>query len=378
MRRRGLLLVMTVLILGAAAFAYVRVRPSAVDTVAVQQRELRQTLAVAGRIRPISVAEVGSAMPGVVQEVNVREGDRVAGGDVLVRLDQEEPRAAVAQAEARLSEVEARARDEIRRAELELEQARRDLERITTVFAEGGLTRQRVEQAEQRAADAASRLDALRSGTDPSGPSAAVTEARAALEIARARLAMTELTAPYDGVVLERLAEPGDAVQPGGTLVTLAAEGPLGVVVFPSEENLSGLDLGAPAIVSADAYPDRTFPARISFVAPLVDADQGTVEVRLDVDEPPPYLRPGMTLSVNIQTGRRENATVLPAEAVRGLGTNEPWVALVTDGRVERRPVRVGLRGDGFVEILDGIPAGEAVVRSSQDVEPGDRVRIES
>ena len=69
---------------------------------------------------------------------------------------------------------------------------------------------------------------------------------------------------------------------------------------------------------------------------------------------------------------------VLPAEAVRGLGTNEPWVALVTDGRVDRRPVSVGLRGGGFVEILDGVPVGESVVRSSQDVEPGDRVRVAS
>ncbi len=200
-------------------------------------------------------------------------------------------------------------------------------------------------------------------------------QARAALEAARARLAQTRIVAPAAGTVLLREVEPGDVVQPGRTLIELATDGPVEVVVFPSEDNLEGITLGAGAAVSADAYPDRTFHAQVSLIAPSVDAAQGTVEVRLAVPEPPAYLLPDMTLSVNIEAGRRAQAAVLPEGAVRGLGTGEPWVAVADAGRLKRRPVKVGLTADGWVEILDGVGDGDLVVPAAGSPEPGARVR---
>jgi HlyD family secretion protein len=177
-------------------------------------------------------------------------------------------------------------------------------------------------------------------------------------------------------VVLTRAVEPGDAVQPGRALLDLALDGPTELVVFPAEENLGQLRMGAPATASSDAFPDSVFQARVSMVAPSVDPSQGTVEVRLAVDDPPPYLLPEMTVSVNIEAGRRENASVLPEEAVRGLGTDSPWVAVARDGKLARQPVEVGLRTDRYVEILSGVASGELVVPPVDSPALGDRVRV--
>jgi HlyD family secretion protein len=350
--------------------------PTEVRVATVQPRDIVETLAVVGRVRAPSRASLGGSVAGTVLEVRVREGDRVARGDVLVRLEDREAAAAVRQAEAQLTETEATARYAVAEAEREAIQSARDLERIRAVFEEGGFNPQRLEQAEQRAADAASRLESLRAEAGPDGEPASVARARAALEAARARLALTRVTAPAPGTVLTRSVEPGDAVSPGRILLEMAFDGPSELSVFPGEENLGRLEIGAPAVASADAFPDRTFPATVSLIAPSVDATQGTVEVRLAVAMPPDYLRPEMTVSVNIETGRKERASVLPEDAVQGLGTADPWVGVVREGRLERREVEIGLRAEGYVEVRSGVEPQEPVVLSASAEDVGDRVRI--
>ncbi|MBT8405355.1 MAG: efflux RND transporter periplasmic adaptor subunit, partial [Gemmatimonadetes bacterium] len=315
---------------------------------------------------------------GTVLEVGAREGDRVAAGDVLVRLDDRETRAAVLEAEAALAEVRATVTRAIAEAERESAQAQRDLERIQAVRRTGGLTQQMEEEAEIRAADAASRLDELRSGMDGASEPPAVVTAQATLERARARLELTRVRAPGTGTVLSRGVEPGDAVAPGQALLEMAFEGPTELVAFPAEENLGQLGLEAPATVSADAFPDRIFEASVSLIAPAVDPTQGTIEVRLAVLDPPEYLRPDMTVSINIETGRTSNASILPASAVRGLGGGEPWVAVVKEGRVEMRPVEVGLVTGAHVEVRSGLAAEDFVVAEAADVEVGQKVRMNS
>ncbi len=368
-----------VIVVAVGVLAIGALVPPTVETVSLERRDVVRTLALVGRVRAPSRSRVGAAVSGTVEEVRVREGDRVEAGQTLVSLDAREARARVAEAEAALAEVTASVRATVEQAEQEATLAQRDLERIQAVAREGGLTRQRVEQAEQRAADAKSRLEAARAqaGLDGEGRGiAAVERAKAALEAARARLEQTRVVAPEAGTVLVRDVEPGDAAQPGRMLLELALDGPTEIVVFPAEENLGGIRLGAPATASADAYPDQSFPARVSLVAPSVDAAQGTVEVRLRVEEPPPYLLPDMTLSVNIEAGRREGAAVLPEDAVRGLGTPDPWVAVVRDGRVERQAVEVGLRAGAWVEILSGVAETDAVLTAAGSPELGARVRV--
>lgn len=377
-RLSGRWVALAAVVLIGATLTVRTVRAPEVVTVALESRDVVRTLVLVGRVRPPSRAGLGAAVPGTVREVRVREGDRVRRGQVLAVLDDREALATVAQAAASVAEAAASVRSAVEVAETEVRQAERDLERIRTVFQEGARTQQQVEQAEQRATDARSRLEAARAAADTDAPPAAEARARAALEAARARLALTRVEAPSDGVVLTRSVEPGDAVQPGRILLEVAFDGPWELVVFPAEENLGQIQVGADATASADAYPDQVFPAVVSLVAPAVDPAQGTVEVRLSLPDAPDYLRASMTVSVNIEAGRKDGASVLPEDAVRGLGTPDPWVAVVQDGRLVRRAVEVGLRAERWVEIRSGLAPDDAVVPPEGSPELGARVRIAS
>lgn len=354
--------------------------PASVTVVSLQKRDLTRTFVLVGRVRPYSTAAVGSSISGTVRLVVTRAGDRVQEGELLIGLDDREARAGLAEAEASLVEAAASAESTADIARVEASRAERDLERIRALFEEGARSRQQLDQAEQRWLEARARLDAALAGsTEESGEAsipAAVLRARAAVGAARARLALTRIEAPAPGIVLTRSTEPGDVVQPGRPMVEIALDGPTEIVVFPAEEDLGALEVGARATVSADAYPDRSFEARVSLIGPAVDPDQGTVEVRLSVADPPEYLRPFMTVSVNIEADRRTGVPVLPTDGVRGLGTDEPWVMVVRDGRAERRSVEVGPVAEGWVEIRSGVAPEESVVVSEDPPEPGARVRV--
>lgn len=131
------------------------------------------------------------------------------------------------------------------------------------------------------------------------------------------RLDRAEIRAPVDGVILSRSIEPGEVAAAGRTLMVLARTGLTQLVIEPDEKNLSLLRVGQSATASAEAFPDRTFGARVAFIAPSIDPTRGTVEVRLEVPEPPAYLRPAMTVSVEVEVAEKRGALVLDAGAVR-------------------------------------------------------------
>jgi HlyD family secretion protein len=164
-------------------------------------------------------------------------------------------------------------------------------------------------------------------------------------------------------------------VQPGRQVLSLTLDGATQLTAQVDEKNLALLAPGQAARARADAFPDLPFDARVATISPAVDPARGTVEVRLDVPAPPQFLRADMTISVNVEVGRKDAALVAPAEVVRD-PTGAPWVLAIAGGRAERRPVRLGLRGDGLVEILGGLVAGDAVVAPGGPfVAPGDRLR---
>ena len=115
-------------------------------------------------------------------------------------------------------------------------------------------------------------------------------------------------------------------------------------------------------------------PARVSFIAPSVDTARGTIDVHLDLLEPADFLRQGMTVSVNIETGRREQALVLPNDALRARDGTRAQVLRVNDGVVERVGVRLGMLGTALSEVSEGLAAGDLVLIG--DAEEGQRVRV--
>src|SRR5690606_11857582 len=208
----------------------------------------------------------------------------------------------------------------------------------------------------------------------PGSPDEAAAYAR--LANARAQLAKTTIRAQVAGTVLTRNAEPGDLVQPGRVLFEIAHTGATELLVPLDERNLETLALGQPAQCVADAYPARIFAAEVSFIAPSIDLQRGTVDIRLTVSPVPDFLREGMTVSVNVETGRRDHALVVPNDALRTLDGNRAELWLVVDGRAMRREVQLGRRGLTLTEITERLRAGDLVLMNAPDnLAQVDRVR---
>jgi HlyD family secretion protein len=129
----------------------------------------------------------------------------------------------------------------------------------------------------------------------------------------------------------------------------------------------------------ADAYPDQSFVATVNHVAPAVDALRGTVTVRLGVDPVPAYLKQDMTISVNVETGRRPQALAVPNDALLDAGAQQAAVLAVRSGRLVRVPVRLGLKGLAMTEVTAGLAAGDVVLAGAAKVagvKEGGRVRV--
>jgi HlyD family secretion protein len=360
----------------------------------VERGELRQSVVASGRVRTPQRVELAAQVSGQVREVAVKEGETVRAGQLLVRLDDRELRAAADQGAASLNQSETRLRQleelvqpvaeqNLQQAEANLTQARQQFERTRQLVAQGFYSPAQLDEA-QRAltvAESQAKNSGLQLASNrPRGSEArlarsALAQARASHELARARLAYTRLLAPLAGLVLSRSVEVGDSVQPGKVLLVLAPAAETELTVQIDEKNLGLLALGQSALASADAYPQAQFPAEVSYIAPAVDALRGSVEVRLRVAAPPAYLRHEMTVSIDIRTGHKAETLSVPADCVRDAGGREPWVLLVRDGRTQRQPVQLGLRGGDRVELLQGVGEGEAVLPATASVAVGRRVR---
>ena len=145
------------------------------------------------------------------------------------------------------------------------------------------------------------------------------------------------------------------------------------------ERNLPQLALGQPAQIIADAYPNQPFAATLSFISPAIDAQRGTVEVRLQITEPPQFLRQDMTVSVTIETARREQALAVPNEVIFTNSDGQQVVWRVNHDRVTQQFVELGLRGLTMSEIKSGLNAGDQVLAEApDDVRNGQRIRFKS
>lgn len=372
--------------------------PVPVRTETVRRTDVVRSVVATGRVLPPARVSLGTTLLGTVAEVGVDEGDRVEAGDILVRLESSELAAAVAGAEASVREARARlgslrgagaraATEDLRQAELTLAQAEDDAARLGRLASAGvvagtayeearsrlDLARSRREQALARTAELTPR------GSESAAARAAVDRAEASLAAARARLAQATVVAPAPGVVLRRAVEPGDVVTPGAVLLVLSRDGQTRVSVPIEERSLSGIAVGQRAEIAAEAYAGQTFDGEVARIAPLVDADRGTVEVELRVPDPPGFLLADMTVSVEVELDRRPDALALPTEAVLGRSSRRPRVLVVQDGVAVERPVTLGLESEQVVEVVSGLEEGLVVVVPGQrQVTAGQRVRPES
>jgi len=437
MSRRTVWIVGVLALLLAGLAAWWALRAPATAAWVVQAAPLVRTLQFSARVATASRVDVGATVTGRVAQVLVREGALVKAGDTLLQLEDAELRAAVAQAVATEQQSAARlaglrstgrsgAQAGVAQADSVLLAAQAELRRTQDLVARGFLSAARLDEAQRAVSVAQAQQSAARAqvsanedrGTDVLQAQAQVSVAQAATQAARSRLAQTVISAPADGRVLTRAVEPGQIVQPGRALFTLALAGPLQLLAPVDERYLQQLQPGQTAQVRADAFPDQRFTAQVQSIAPLVDAQRGSVDVKFAVAQPPAYLREDMTLSVEVETARRASALVVPLSALRGDGApagaggsvpagaggstaagaggsapagagaagsaapsatdagDKATVWLAQDGRVRARTVTLGLRTLDMAEVLQGLATGDTVLLGAAPA-PGARVKAE-
>ncbi len=392
--RRALVAGALVLLLAGAA--WLAARPAAVDAVQPRQGPLVRSLQFSARVESLARVELGSTVTARVARVAVDEGARVRAGQVLVQLESDEAQATLAQAQAAEQQARSRliglrgtgrqaAQAALAQADASVRAARAQFERVEPLVAQGFYSPAQRDEA-RRALDVALAQQAAaqaqwqaqgEAGADTAQAQAQWDAARAATQAAQARLAQTALHASGDGRVILRSVEPGQIVQPGKALLTLALEGPTQIVAQVDERFLQQLQPGQPAAVLADAFAGQPFAARVQSIAPGVDAQRGAIEVKLALEQAPPdFLREDMTLSVEVETGRRERALALPLSVLRTpIDGDAAQLLVASDGRAELRRVRIGLRTLDAFEVQDGLSVEDWVLRSAT-AQPGQRVRL--
>lgn len=348
----------------------------------INSMPLVQTVVATGRVVTVSRTQVGSEITGVVLKRLVQEGDRVTRGDLLLVLRSDELTAQVRQAEAALNELMSSTRPQasvdLANAQVQLAQASRELQRRRILAKDSVISKEELEQSEKAESLARNNVESARLKALALAPGKAEEIVlRERLVALQAQLAKTQVRSEVTGIVLTRNVEPGDLVQPGMTLFTIALDGNTEIRVPLDERNLPRLALQQNASVIADAYPDRPFPAQINFIAPSIDPERGTVEVRLTVAPVPDFLRQDMTVSVNIETDQRAHARVIPNDALSNVQGNKAIVLLLRDGKIHRQTVTLGLRGLAMSEVVSGLQDGEQVLADAvSPLKDGTRARL--
>ena len=312
-------------------------RSTPVAVVAVAPRDLARSVVVVGAVEPVRTIGVNSLLAGTMLAVHVQEGDRVRAGQLLAELDARETRAQLGRARALLASAEA------------------TFERNEQLHASRIITDAEFEQS--RSAYGVAKSDA---------------------ELWSTRVAFTHITAPSAGVVTAKRIEAGSAVSANQRCFDLADVSLLVVRVQISELDVVYVRPGGEVNVAFDAYPGQAVSGRVRRVFPSADPQSRLVPVEIALGSPSAgvIVRPGFLARVAFVFDRREDVLAVPAPAV-GVGDDGAFVFVVQSDSVARRSVNLGLTADGWVEIANGLRAGEMVVTSGQaNLRTGTRVRV--
>jgi HlyD family secretion protein len=367
-----------------------------VQTEAVQRRDVLQTVVASGRVETPHRVNIGAQITGTVARVPVTEGQTVKAGDVLLELVGTELQSARRQAQQAVVQAQNRLRQmnelqgpvvqqTLRQAQASLDTARASWQRNQALFEQGFIGQAALDESRKALALADAQVRAAQQqvtstragGAEHSLALGAVLEAQANAETVNAKARYAVIQAPASGQLIGRNVEVGDVVQAGKVLMTLSPEGAMQLVVQIDEKNLRLMALGQQALASADAYPQQPFKAQVAYINPGINAQTGAVEIKLDLLEPQQNLKQDMTVSVDLVVARQPQVLALQVGRVNEISGSSPWVWLVQAGHVVHRPVRLGLRGGAWVEVLEGLSEGDAVITSPTALREGQRVRVQ-
>ena len=390
----GRLLILFTIVALVTAFGSRVVLGPKIPAALVVQRDFIQTIVATGHVETPHRISIGSQIVGVVKNIPVSEGQIVQAGQVLIELDDAEWRAAAQQADMLVLQAQARLRQvrevqapvaaqSLVQAEINVSYAEKQWHRNVDLFTKSFISQVALDEAKKNVDLTQAQLQTAKkqvqtthpTGSDYQIAATALSQAEANSKIAYSRRQHTVIKTPIAGTLISRDVETGDVVQAGKALMTLSPSGATQLVVQIDEKNLPLLVLGQLARASADAYPTLNFSAAISYINPSVDLQRGSVEIKLNVPEPPVYLRQDMTVSVDIQVVTRLRALLVPTDTIHDVKGRQPWVLKVADGKARKQVLRVGLQSAGMSEVLSGLGVNDRVLTFTNEVNEGDRIR---
>jgi HlyD family secretion protein len=437
--RKNILIAIGVILVGAAVVAanlwFRKDKGLAVTTESIKARDLEAIVSASGKIQPKRLVQISADTPGRVVNLAVNEGDRIKVGQFLLQIDPKSLRTRVDSGTASL-EAARGSLDQMRQsaetARVQLQQAQVNLARQQDLWKQQLTTREALDKASNDVRAAESALQER--DKTATAQASRINQERATLESARYDLSKQRIESPIDGIVTRRNIQEGETAvvgtmnNPGTVLLTLADMGVIQAEVEVDETNVPNVQLGQRAKITIDAIPDKSFKGHVSEIgnSPIqatTGAATGTQATNFKVvvvlDENVPGVRPGFTCTADITTATRKGvvAVPIPAVAVRELvydangqvikepktdrrrRTPEPvasaaelkpgqtrketeGVFVVRAGKAEFVPIKMGIAGDKYFEVLSGPKEGEQVVtgpyNSVRGMAEGDQVRIDN
>jgi len=321
-----------------------KVIPVEVDTVGTGS--IQETIELTGWIKANTVVDIKSKVPGRIESLQavdggdrstmpVEEGLAVKKGQQLAVIDHNVYLAQVAAAEA---ELEAK--------QVELADAEREKKRIVALYEGGSATQQGRDKAVTAAKLAAAR-EAF---------------ARANLELAQINLTESVIVSPIDGVVTAKHIDEGNLVSAGSRIVTVADIRTVKIIAAIAEKYSEKITAATPAKIKVDAFSEKVFDATVYSVHPALDAQTGTVQIEIRLENNGSLLKPGMFARVTLITKEKNDVVVVPRDIVLGGKVDEPYVYVVKDDIAYKRHVDVGIVQAEKFEIAGGLQPGETVV----------------
>lgn len=367
----------------------------------VETMNLTSKVSANGQIEAKRKVDLSANVMGQIVNLAVREGDVVKKGDFLLQIDQTQLAASAAGAEASLQSLfsdRAAARAAAQERLREAERARRNYEQQIIPVAEYERSRTAVESANANVAAIEGRI----------------AQARANLAGARDTLSKTTLRAPMAGIITRLPVEEGEVAvigtmnNPGTVLLTISDMSVVEAVMEVDETDIPAVKVGQTATVTVDAYPNKTFNGVVTEVgsSPMNVAAAGTeainFEVKIQLQNPPPDIRPGFSASAEITTAVRNNATAIPIQALvvrekpsadgakgksaAATSASKPvdeegvYVFNEQEKKVKFQPVTTGIAGETSIEITSGVTPGAQIVtgpfRALREIKDGDKVRV--
>lgn len=354
---------------GAGAGSLRAVQRTAVGVAAAERRSLSVLAEATGRLEPWRQAELSVEVGGRVQARLVEPGQRVAAGAELIRLDPIDRQLELAEAQADLLRVQATyalmvASDGKKAAGGEAPLAASQEESFAAAksrFDQGLISRAELDRIRRRS-EATLLLGGERQD-EVRAVNIGLLQAEQRLEKMQLQLRRTRLEAPFPGRVADLVVEEGQQLSPGQLCLTLLDDSRLTVAVDALERDLLRVKVGARASVRIPALDDRVFGGRVNSINPRVDPASGTGRVQVVVDNPQGELLPGVFAFVKLETGQRPEQTVVPAAAVL-MRQGRELVFRIDGGRALWSWVKTGARTEEWVEVLEGVEAGEQVAVS--------------